>query len=44
VELVALAALRAIFFRTSFGSSFVSVTVGGAIIAAVSSALGVAAG
>src|SRR3954447_9007728 len=44
VELVVLAALRAIFFRTSFTSSFVSVTLGGAIIAGVSSALGVAAG
>jgi VIT1/CCC1 family predicted Fe2+/Mn2+ transporter len=44
VELVTLAALRAVFFRTSFASSFVSVTVGGAIIAAMSSALGVAAG
>jgi erythrin-vacuolar iron transport family protein len=44
VELVALAAVRSIFFRTSFANSFVSVTLGGAIIAAVSSALGVAAG
>ena len=44
VELVVLAALRSIFFRTSFASSFVSVTLGGAIIASVSSALGVAAG
>ena len=44
VELVVLAALRSIFFRTSFTSSFVSVTLGGAIIATVSSALGVAAG
>jgi VIT1/CCC1 family predicted Fe2+/Mn2+ transporter len=44
VELVTLAALRSIFFRTSFASSFVSVTLGGAIIAAISSALGVAAG
>jgi VIT1/CCC1 family predicted Fe2+/Mn2+ transporter len=44
VELVTLAALRSIFFRTSFANSFVSVTLGGAIIAAVSSALGVAAG
>jgi len=44
VELVVLAALRSIFFRTSFASSFVSVTLGGAIIATVSSALGVAAG
>ena len=44
VELVLLAALRSVAFRTSFARSFVSVTVGGAIIAAVSSALGVAAG
>ena len=43
VELVVLAALRAVFFRTSFASSFVSVAVGGTIIAAMSSALGVAA-
>jgi erythrin-vacuolar iron transport family protein len=44
VELVVLAALRSVFFRTSFANSFVSVTLGGAIIAGVSSALGVAAG
>jgi VIT1/CCC1 family predicted Fe2+/Mn2+ transporter len=44
VELVTLAALRSIFFRTSFTNSFVSVTLGGTIIAAVSAALGVAAG
>jgi erythrin-vacuolar iron transport family protein len=44
VELVALAALRAMCFRTSFPRSFVSVTVGGVIIAAISCALGVAAG
>jgi erythrin-vacuolar iron transport family protein len=44
IELVALAALRAVFFRASFASSFLSVTVGGAIIAAISSALGIAAG
>jgi VIT1/CCC1 family predicted Fe2+/Mn2+ transporter len=44
VELVLLGWLRTVFFRTSFGSSFVSVTLGGAIIAAVSSALGVAGG
>jgi erythrin-vacuolar iron transport family protein len=44
LELVTLAALRSIFFRTSFANSFVSVTLGGAIIAAVSSGLGVAAG
>jgi VIT1/CCC1 family predicted Fe2+/Mn2+ transporter len=44
VELLLLAGLRAVFFRTSFASSFVSVTLGGAIIAALSSALGIAAG
>jgi VIT1/CCC1 family predicted Fe2+/Mn2+ transporter len=44
VELVLLAWLRTVFFRTSFVNSFVSVTVGGAIIAGMSSALGVAAG
>jgi VIT1/CCC1 family predicted Fe2+/Mn2+ transporter len=44
VELLILAALRSIFFRASFASSFVSVTVGGAIIASLSAALGVAAG
>jgi erythrin-vacuolar iron transport family protein len=44
VELVLLAWLRYRFFHTSFVRSFVSVTVGGAIIAALSSALGVAAG
>jgi VIT1/CCC1 family predicted Fe2+/Mn2+ transporter len=44
VELVLLAWLRMVFFRTSFVNSFVSVTVGGAIIAGMSSALGVAAG
>jgi hypothetical protein len=43
VELLALAVLRAVAFRTSFARSFLAVTVGGAIIAAVSSALGVAA-
>jgi hypothetical protein len=43
VELVTLAALRSIFFRTSFANSFVSVTLGGAIIAGVSSGLGVVA-
>src|SRR4051812_911241 len=42
VELVVLAGLRAGFFRTSFGRSFVSVTGGGAIIALMSSALRVA--
>jgi VIT1/CCC1 family predicted Fe2+/Mn2+ transporter len=44
LELLALAAMRAIFFETSFARSFVSVTVGGAIIATLSSLLGVAAG
>lgn len=43
VELVFLAWLRHKFFRTSFVRSFVSVTVGGAIIASLSAALGVAA-
>lgn len=43
VELIGLAALRSIFFRTSFANSFVSVTLGGAIIAGLSAALGVAA-
>ena len=44
VELITLAAVRSIFFRTTFASSFVSVTLGGTIIAGVSAALGVAAG
>jgi VIT1/CCC1 family predicted Fe2+/Mn2+ transporter len=44
VELVSLATLRAVAFQTSFGRSFVSVTVGGVVIAALSSALGAAAG
>jgi hypothetical protein len=35
--------LRYKFFQTSFGRSFISVTVGGAIISALSAALGVAA-
>ena len=43
VELLVLATLRSIFFRTSFASSFVSVTLGGAIIASLSAALGLAA-
>jgi VIT1/CCC1 family predicted Fe2+/Mn2+ transporter len=42
-ELVALAWIRSRFFNTSFLRSVVSVTVGGAIIAAVSAALGAAA-
>jgi erythrin-vacuolar iron transport family protein len=41
-ELVALAALRWRFFETSFASSFLSVTIGGAVIAGVSAALGTA--
>jgi VIT1/CCC1 family predicted Fe2+/Mn2+ transporter len=43
VELLTLATLRALAFRTSFTRSFVAVAVGGAIIAGLSSALGVAA-
>jgi VIT1/CCC1 family predicted Fe2+/Mn2+ transporter len=43
VELLILAWLRWKFFDTSFLRSFVSVTVGGAIIASLSAALGVAA-
>jgi VIT1/CCC1 family predicted Fe2+/Mn2+ transporter len=43
VELVVLAWLRYRFFRTSFLRSFVSVTLGGAIIASMSAGLGVAA-
>jgi erythrin-vacuolar iron transport family protein len=43
-ELVALAWLRWRFFRTSFLRSFASVTLGGAVIVAVSAALGSAAG
>ena len=42
-ELVALAWLRWRYFETSFARSFLSVAVGGAIIATVSSALGAAA-
>jgi erythrin-vacuolar iron transport family protein len=44
VELIILAWLRWKFFDTNFIRSFVSVTVGGAIIATLSAALGVAAG
>ena len=44
IELLVLAGLRAVFFRTSFARSFVSVTLGGVIIATMSAALGVAAG
>jgi VIT1/CCC1 family predicted Fe2+/Mn2+ transporter len=43
VELVVLAWLRYRFFHTGFLRSFVSVAVGGAIIAGLSAALGVAA-
>jgi len=43
-ELVILAWLRHRFFRTSFARSFLAISVGGAIIAALSSALGLAAG
>jgi hypothetical protein len=39
-ELVALAVIRWRFFRTSFLRSFASVTLGGAIIAGLSAALG----
>jgi VIT1/CCC1 family predicted Fe2+/Mn2+ transporter len=42
-ELLILAWLRYRFFHTSFVRSFVSVAVGGAIIASLSAALGVAA-
>ena len=44
VELVALAAIRWRFFHTGFARSFASITVGGAIIAAISAALGATAG
>ena len=43
-ELLILAWLRHKFFQTSFTRSFLAITVGGAIIAALSAALGVAAG
>ena len=42
-ELLTLAWLRHKFFQTSFARSFLSITVGGAIIAAMSAALGIAA-
>ena len=42
-ELLTLAWLRHKFFQTSFARSFLAVTVGGAIIASLSSALGVLA-
>jgi VIT1/CCC1 family predicted Fe2+/Mn2+ transporter len=44
MELLVLAWLRSRFFHTSFSRSFVSVTLGGAIISALSAGLGVAAG
>ena len=40
IELVVLAVIRARFFRTGFVRSFATVTLGGAIIVAVSAALG----
>lgn len=43
-ELLILAWLRHRFFRTSFARSFLAITVGGVIIAALSAALGIAAG
>jgi VIT1/CCC1 family predicted Fe2+/Mn2+ transporter len=43
-ELLVLAWIRSRFFNTSFLRSFASVTLGGAIIAAISAALGSAAG
>ncbi|MDT4923190.1 MAG: erythrin-vacuolar iron transport family protein [Pseudonocardiales bacterium] len=42
-ELFTLAWLRHRFFQTSFARSFLSITVGGAIIAAMSAGLGIAA-
>jgi erythrin-vacuolar iron transport family protein len=44
IELLVLAWLRHKFFHTSFARSFLAITVGGAVIAAMSAALGVAAG
>jgi len=41
-ELLALALLRWRFFETSFARSFATVTIGGAVIAGVSAALGTA--
>jgi len=43
-ELTILAWLRHRFFRTSFARSFLAIAVGGAVIATVSSALGIVAG
>ena len=40
VELVALALIRVRFFKVSFASSIASITLGGAIIVAVSALLG----
>jgi len=42
-ELLTLAWLRHKFFQTGFARSFLAVTVGGAIIASLSAALGVLA-
>ena len=39
-ELLALAAIRRRFFGTSFLSSLITITLGGAIIATISAALG----
>ena len=44
VELLTLAYLRHRFFQTSFARSFLAVTVGGAVIASLSGALGFLAG
>jgi hypothetical protein len=44
VELLALAVLRQRFFHASFAASLASVTLGGALIVAISVALGSAAG
>jgi hypothetical protein len=43
-ELLILAWLRRVFFRTSFARSFLAITLGGAIIAVLSTALGIAGG
>jgi hypothetical protein len=43
-ELVTLASIRWRFFHTGFVRSFASITLGGVIVAAVSAALGGAAG
>jgi hypothetical protein len=42
-ELLVLAWLRHRFFHTSFARSFLAITVGGAVIAALSAGLGIAA-